>query len=128
MTCQVSKIVRICTYKLRLLNIIRDKLSIQVAERVVSAMVTGNLDYCISILHGITDGYLGRIQSLQNTATRLVLRRNGRSGATVMLHELHWISIKKRNIYTILLMYTSVVVCHDQVPRQVSQGYCCRGG
>ena len=43
---QVSKIVRICTYKLRLVNIIRDNHSVHVAERVVIAMVTGNLDYC----------------------------------------------------------------------------------
>ena len=40
----VSKIVRICTYELRLVNIIRDKLSVHVAERVVNAMVTGNMD------------------------------------------------------------------------------------
>ena len=44
MAYQVSKIVRICTYKLRLVNIIRDKLSVHVAERVVNAMVTDNLD------------------------------------------------------------------------------------
>ena len=56
MAYQVSKIVRICTYKLRLVNIIRDKLSVHVAERVVNAMVTGNLDYCYSLLHGITAG------------------------------------------------------------------------
>ena len=54
MAYQVSKIVRICTYKLRMVNIIRDKLSVHVAERVVNAMVTGNLDYCNSLLHGMT--------------------------------------------------------------------------
>ena len=48
MAYQVSKIVRISTYKLRRVNIIRDKLSVHVAERVVNAMVTGNLDYCKS--------------------------------------------------------------------------------
>ena len=50
MAYQVSKIVRICTYKLRLVNIIRDKLSVHVAVRVVKAMVTGNLGYCNSLL------------------------------------------------------------------------------
>ena len=44
MAYQVSKIVQICTYKLRLVNIIRDKLSVHVADRVVNAMVTGNMD------------------------------------------------------------------------------------
>ena len=58
MAYQVSKIVKICTYKLRMVNIIRDKLSVHVAERVVNAMVTGYLDYCNSLLHGITAGQL----------------------------------------------------------------------
>ena len=73
MAYQVSKIVRICTYKLRLVNIIRDTLLVHVAERVVNAMVTGNLDYCNSLLHGITAGQLGRIQ---NTAARLSTKEN----------------------------------------------------
>ena len=68
MAYQVSKIVS--RYKLRLVNIIRDKLSVHVAERVMNAMVTGNLDYCNSLLHGIIAGQLGRIQKLQNIAAR----------------------------------------------------------
>ena len=56
---QVSKIVRICIYKLRMVNIIREKLSVHVADRVVNTMVTGNLDYCNSLLHGITARQMG---------------------------------------------------------------------
>ena len=95
MAYQVSKIVKLSTYKLRLVNIIGDKLN---------AMFTGNLDYCNSLMHGITAGQLGRIQKLQNTAARLQLRRNRRSSATGMLHELHWLPIKKRVIYILILM------------------------
>ena len=98
MVYQVSKIVRMCTYKLHSVNIIRDKLSVHVAERVVNVMVTGILDYCNSLLHGITARQLGRIQ---NTAARLILRRTRHSSATIMLHEL---PIKKRVIYKLILM------------------------
>ena len=63
-----------------MVNTIRDKLSVHVAERVVNVMVIGNLDYCNSLLHGITAGQLGRLQKIQNTAARLILRRNRRSG------------------------------------------------
>ena len=56
MTYKVSKIVRICTYRLRLVNIIRGKLSVHVAERVVNDMVIGNLDSCNSQLHDVTAG------------------------------------------------------------------------
>ena len=99
-------------YQVRLVNIIRDKLSVHVAERVVNTMVTGNIYYFNSLVHGITAGQLGswaagqlgRIQKLQNTAARLILRRNRRSSATVMLHEIHWLPIKKRFIYKLILM------------------------
>ena len=98
MVYQVSNILRICTYKLHMINIILDKLSVHVAERVVNAMVTGNRDNCNSLLHGITAGQLGRLQKIQNTAARLILRRNHRCSATVILHELPRLLIKKRII------------------------------
>ena len=56
MTYQVSKIVRIYTYKLHLVNIIPDKRSVHVAEWVVNAMVSDNLDYCNSLRHS-WEGY-----------------------------------------------------------------------
>ena len=43
MAYKMSKIVRICTYKLRLVKIIRGELSVHVAEQIVNAMVTGIL-------------------------------------------------------------------------------------
>ena len=61
---------------------------------VVNAMVTGNLDYCNSLLHGITAGQLGRLQKIQNTAARLILKRNRRTSATMMPHNLHWLPFK----------------------------------
>ena len=70
MSYHVSKIVRICTYKLRMVNIIRDKLSVHVAEQVVNAMVTVNLNYCNSLLHGITAGQLGRLHKIRLQTTQ----------------------------------------------------------
>ena len=96
--------VRICTYKLRMINNIRDKLSVHVAERIVNAMVTGSLDYCNSLLHGITAGQLGRIQKIQNTAARLILRRNRRSSVTV--HELYRLPIKKCILLMIYYLFS----------------------
>ena len=104
MSHQVSKMVQTCTYKLRLINVIRNKLTVTVAERVINAMVTGNLDYCNSLLNGITANEIGRIQKVQNTAARLILNRDRRSSATVMLNDLHWLSFKKRVMYKILLL------------------------
>ena len=120
---QVSTSVRICTYKLRLVNIIQYKLSVHVAEQIVNVMVTGNLDYCNSLLHGITAGQLGSIQKQQNTAARLILRRTRRSSDTVMRHEQHWLPIKKRVIYKLLLMvYKSQQdMMHDYITAHLTE-------
>ena len=118
MAYQVSKIVRICTYTFCIVNIIRDEPSVHVGQQVVNAMVIGNMGYCNSLLHGITAKQLGRLQEIQNTAARLILRRNRRSSATVMLHELHWLPIKKRVMYNLILMvYKSQ---HDMVPDYIT--------
>ena len=54
----------------------------------------------------------------QNTAARLILRRNRRSSATMMLHELHWLPIKKRVMYKLVLMvYKSQ---QDMVPDYIA--------
>ena len=100
-----------------MVNIIRDKLSVHVAERVVNAMVTGNMDYCNSLLHGITAGQPRRLQKIQNTAARLIRRRIRRSSATVMMHELHWLPIKRVMYKIILMVYKSQ---HDMVPDYIT--------
>ena len=118
MSHHVSNMVQTCTYKLRLINVIRDKLTETVAECMINAMVTGNLDYCNSLLNGITANQISRIQKLQNTAARLILKEDRRSSATVMLNDLHWLSMKKRVMHTIfLLVYTSL---HGTTPDYIT--------
>ena len=104
MSQQVSKIIPSSTYKLRPINVIRTKLTNPVAERVVNAMVTNNLDYCNSLLYGISGHQLLRIQSIQNTAARLILQRDRWSSARVMLYELHWLRIRKQISFKVLLI------------------------
>ena len=87
MSQQASKIIQSSTYKLRLINVIRTKLTKSVAERVVNAMVTINLDCCNSLLYGISGHQLLRIQRIQNTAARLILQRDRWSSARVMLNK-----------------------------------------
>ena len=105
MSQQVSEIIQSSTYKLRLINVIRTKLTKPVAERVVNAMVTNNLDYCNSLLYGISGNQLLRIQGIQNTAARLILQRDRWSSARVMLNELHGLPMKKRISFKLLLVF-----------------------
>ena len=104
MSQQASKIIQSSTYKLRLINVIRKKLTKPVAERVVNAMVTRNLDYCNSLSYGISDHQLLRIQRIQNTATGLILQQDRCNSARFMLNELHWLLMRKRISFKVLLV------------------------
>ena len=101
---QASKIIQSSTYKLRLINVIRTKLTKPVAERVLNAMVTSNLDYCNSLLYGISGHQFLGIQRIQNTAARPILQRDRWSSAMVMLNELHWLPIRKRISFKVLFV------------------------
>ena len=111
MAYQVSKTVRICTYKLRMVNIIRDKLSVHVSERVANAMVTGNLDHCNSLLHGITAGQLGRLQKIQNTAARLIFRRNSFILVQIWTKLVNMSTIVFMSVLFCLCLYNHCFIC-----------------
>ena len=118
MSQQVSKIIQSSTYKLRLINVIRTKLTKPVAERVVNAMVTNNLDYCNSLLYGISGHQRLRIQRIQNTAARQILHRDRWSSARNMLNELHWLSMRKRIRFKVLLVLYEAM--HGLTPDNIS--------
>ena len=75
MTAQTSHLMSSCAYQLKLVNSIRASLDVQVAERVLNAIFTSRLDYCNSLLAGLTAQDFTRLQKLQNAAARCVLMR-----------------------------------------------------
>ena len=99
MTAQTSHLMSSCVYQLKLVNSIRASLDVQVAERVVNAIFTSRLDYCNSLLAGLTVQDCTRLQRLQNAAARCVLMRPRDFSATDMFCEL-----RKRVHYKLLLL------------------------
>ena len=47
-------------------------LSADVAKTLVQVFISSRLDYCDALLHGISDGLMRRLQSVQNAAARLI--------------------------------------------------------
>ena len=93
-----------CAYQLKLVNSIRASLDVQVAESVVNAIFTYRLDYCNSLLAGLTVQDFTRLKKLQNAAARCVLMRTRDSSAKDMSCELHWLPVRKRVHYKLLLL------------------------
>ena len=104
MTAQTSHLMSSCAYQLKLVNSIRASLDVQVAERVVNAIFTSRLDYCNSLLAGLTVQDFTRLQRLHNPAARCVLMRTLDSSVKYMLCDLHCLPVRKRVHYKLLLL------------------------
>jgi hypothetical protein len=96
LTAHVSMICRSCYYQLRQLRSVTDSLSVDASKALVHAFVSSRLDYCNSLLYGIADGLLQKLQSVQNAAARLITRSRRRDHIAPVLRELHWLPVRQR--------------------------------
>ena len=65
---------------------------------------TSRLDYCNSLLAGLTVQNFTRLKRLQSASARCVLMRPRDFSAKDMLCELHWLPVLKRVHYKLLLL------------------------
>ena len=99
----VNKTCKSALYQLRNIGHIRKYLTNDVAKTLVCGMVLSRLDYCNSLLGGLPETILHKLQLVMNTAARVVTRTPRRHHITPVLKELHWLPIKRRVEFKILL-------------------------
>ena len=61
-----------------------------------TTFISCRLDYCNSLLYGISDTLLQRLQSVQNAAARLVTGTRRPDHITPVLRQLHWLPVRQR--------------------------------
>ena len=101
--CHVCKLVAECWYHLKNIAKIRRYLTTQEAKKVVHAVISSKFDYCNVILYGLKQSTLNKLQSVQNEAARLI-NSNFISISDQTFQELHWLKIKERIVFKILLL------------------------
>lgn len=89
---------------------IRQYLSSDATETLVLSLVISHLDYCNVILYGISQAELSKLQRIQNMCAKLVLNRSKFESSKQALFDLHWLPIKARINFKILVyMYNCSV-------------------
>ena len=83
---------------------IRPLLDVPTTAHLCLSLCISHLDYCNSVLYGLPDTTLNRLQRIQNMCARLTLRRGMRDSIMECLKELHWLPIKQRIQYKILIL------------------------
>ena len=71
--------------QLRRIGKIRSFLSTYAANKLAVSLILSRLDYCNSLLAGLPDNKLNKLQRIQNHAARLVLRKSRHASATALL-------------------------------------------
>ena len=87
--------------QLRRLGEIRPFLSTDAANNLAVSLVLTRLDYCNSLLAGLPDNKLNKLQRIQKHAARIVPRKPRHVNATSLLITLHWLPDKARIQYKI---------------------------
>ena len=92
MISHVNKLLGICYFHIRQLRAIRRSLTVDAAHALVRSLIHSRLDYCNSVLVGLPDYMINRLQSVLRSAARLVLQLPKRSHALERMQaELHWL-------------------------------------
>ena len=76
----------------------------------VHAFVTSRVDHCNGLLYGSYSYLLDRLQSVLNSAARLVLNVAKFSGISAICDELHWLPIRKRIEFKIVFLLQHCLV------------------
>jgi hypothetical protein len=95
----VSNISKACYCHIRALRHVRESLPDDVARTVACSIVGSRLDYCNSLLAGMTKSNIAKLQRVQNTLARTVLRLRKYDHITPALNDLHWLPIEQRITY-----------------------------
>ena len=95
----VAKICGACYYHLHDLRRIRKFLSDETAILLGNAIVSSHLDYCNSLLYGVSKSNIAKLQRVQNALCRIIFRLDKMRHVTPFLKKLHWHPIQHRILF-----------------------------
>ena len=118
MNTHITTVCKSAFYHLRNISRIRRYLDRDTLEYLVHAFISSKLDYCNSILCGVSSSHLSRLQSIQNAAARILTGTSKYDHITPVLQHLHWLPVKQRIKFKMMvLIYKSL---NNTAPRYLS--------
>ena len=100
----ISSVCRSTHFHLRIIGRIRHLLSHHATAQLIHVLISTRLDYCNSVLYNLPKSSILRLQRIQNQAARILTRTIRRDHVTEGLIDLHWLKIKERIVYKILIL------------------------
>ncbi len=119
MKAHISSINRSAYPQLKNLRAIKPFLDMEAENTAAHAFVSSRLDAGNSILYGIAQGQLQRIQRILNTAARIITNTRQYEHMTPVLRQLHWLPIQERIEFKVLCLTYKVI--HNMAPLYLTQ-------
>ena len=96
MSAHISAVVKARFAALQQIRSVRHLIPRHALLTLIQALVVSKVDYCNSVLAGVSDTQLRRLQFVLNAAVRLVFSARRSEHITPLLRELHWLRIPER--------------------------------
>ena len=110
----LSAICCSCIYHIRDLRRIRRHLDLDSAKLLANAVVSSRLDYCNSVLSGIAETDLTKLQRILNRLADVVTKSPPFTRSDPLLRSLHWLPLKHRVHFKICLLTYKAL--HEEQP------------
>jgi len=104
MGTHVFRTVSSCFATLRQLRSIRRSTSQAVLLSLVVSLVLSRLDYGYATLAGLPGNHIDRLQSVMNSAARLVCSARKYEHITPLLRDLHWLRVPQRTEFKLSVL------------------------
>jgi len=112
---QITYLSKAYYYHIRQLRCIRPYLDSSTTCTIATSIVHSKLDYCNSLYYKLPKSQLSRLQQIQKSLARTVIKAPTSCQITHILRSLHWLRINERIQYK-LLSLTYKVLTHNQPP------------
>jgi len=96
LSAHITALCRSGFYQLRQIRPAIQSLTPDTARTIVQAFIACRLDWCNSLLYGVPENLLRKVESVQNAAARLLTGACRSDHITPVLCQLHWLPVQRR--------------------------------
>ena len=128
LTKHITEKCWIASFNLYKIRKIRKHFDLKSIRTIIQALVISHLDYGNALLYDLPETTIKQMQSIQNSAAKLILKLGKYDSSTQALKTLHWLPIRKRIEFKILTivhkaLYGTVPDYIKRMIRERTTGY-----
>jgi len=111
LSAHVTVVIKACFAALRQIRSVLHSMTRTTLLTLMHALVVTKVDYCSSVLAGISGQLLQRPQSVFNAAARLVFSARKSEHITSLLREVHWLKVLERIQCHLSVLAYRCIIC-----------------